>query len=170
MTNWTIMDLGPATPKNYNRSKRIAEKARRKAPNKAEKTILGGMVSECAFVYEWLSTGRRPGSMKGAETGYRESNWDPAWIDSYASPNGWYTDRTQFSGELSAHDRFRIEEAMRELSDREKQCYMLYHVDGMSEYDIARELNLGRSTVQKFLERANKKIEDAKVSSLFLRE
>jgi predicted DNA-binding protein YlxM (UPF0122 family) len=53
---------------------------------------------------------------------------------------------------------------------RHKQCFMMYHVDGMSEYDIARELNVGRSTVQKFLERAKQKIEYAKVSSLFLLE
>jgi RNA polymerase sigma factor (sigma-70 family) len=167
---WTIMDLGAATSENYRRSKNIARYALNKTTKEAKdvRGVISSMISECEFVEEWLETGRRPGSYKGVERGYKETNWDPAWLDSYASPNGWYTDRTQFSGELSKEDRFRIEDAMSTLSDRERQCFMMYHVDGMSEYDIARELHLGRSSVQKFLERAKEKIEEAKMSSLFL--
>ncbi|WP_376768651.1 sigma factor-like helix-turn-helix DNA-binding protein [Paenibacillus foliorum] len=59
---------------------------------------------------------------------------------------------------------------MHDLTDREKQCFMMYHVDCMSEYDIVLELHLGRSTVQNFIEQATKKIEDTKMNRLFLLE
>jgi RNA polymerase sigma factor (sigma-70 family) len=167
---WTIINLGSATPENYRRSRLIAKHVHGQTKDKAHRAVINGMISECEYVEDWLSTGRRPGSFKGIERPYVVKNWDPAWIDAYSSPNGWYTDRTQFSGDLTDVQRFRIEEAMRDLSARERQCFMLYHVDGMSEYDIALELHLGRSTVQKFLERAKVKIEEAKMSSLFLME
>jgi RNA polymerase sigma factor (sigma-70 family) len=154
----------------YRNTRASLERSRNNTDNPSDKEKLGSMISDCTYALEWLETGRRPGSMRGIEHAYKTSTWDPAWLDSYASPNGWYTDRTQFSGELSQADRFRIEDAMSTLSDRERQCFMMYHVDGMSEYEIAQELNVGRSTVQKFLERAKEKIEDAKMSSLFLLE
>lgn len=167
---WTIMDLGKATPDNYRRAKNLARYALSKTDKKAKdvRGIITSMISECGYVEEWLETGRRPGSFKGVERAYKECSWDPAWLESYASPNGWEIDRTEFSGELTPSQRFRIEDAMSTLSDRERQCYMLYHVDGMSEYDIARELQLGRSSVHKFLDRAKEKIEESKMNSLFL--
>ncbi|UKS27192.1 LuxR C-terminal-related transcriptional regulator [Paenibacillus sp. HWE-109] len=171
-SGWTIMDLGKATPDNYRRAKNLARYALSKTDKKAKdiRGIITSMISECEYVEEWLETGRRPGSFKGAERAYKELSWDPNWIESYASPNGWYMDRTQFSGELSPNQRFRIEEAMCTLSDREKQCFMLYYVDGMSEYDIARELQLGRTTVQDYLQNAKRKIENEKLTNLFLAE
>jgi RNA polymerase sigma factor (sigma-70 family) len=160
--NDSVLDLIPG----YNRSLRLATKARETAPED-EQEIYKGMIADLNYALEWMRHGGNPYRRHGAEKKYARS-WDPAWLDHYKSPHGRYTDRTQFTGELSADDRFRIEEAMRELSEREKQCYMLYHVDGMSEYDIAIELQIGRSTVQKFMERATTKIENAKLTSLFL--
>jgi RNA polymerase sigma factor (sigma-70 family) len=162
--NESVTDLIPG----YRQTKRMLEKARENTTDKVQRSLIGGAISDKLYELEWLETGRRPGSRRGIEKGYKVSSWDPAWLDAYASPTGRYTDRTQFTGELTADDRFRIEEAMRDLSQREKQCYVLYHVDGMDEYEIARELNLGRSTVHEYMERATTKIENAKLTSLFL--
>ncbi|NOU95610.1 hypothetical protein GC093_20595 [Paenibacillus sp. LMG 31456] len=164
--NASIIDLIPA----YRHTKRMIEKAKDACDpkeQKAQRELFGSMIQDCEYVLEWLATGRRPGSMRGVEKRY-ERPWDPAWLDRYESPNGWTVQRE--SRELTADECFRLEEAMHDLTDREKQCFIMYHVDGMSEYDIALELHLGRSTVQKFLERAAKKIEDAKMNSLFLLE
>lgn len=162
--NESVTDLIPG----YRQTRAMLRKARDVNEIPSGDGTIGSMISDVEYVLEWLETGRRPNSYKGIERAYKTSSWDPAWLDSYASPNGWYTDRTQFSGELTKEQRFRIQDAMSTLSDRERQCFMMYHVDGMSEYDIALELHVGRSTVQKFLERAKEKIEDAKMSSLFL--
>lgn len=160
--NDSVTDLIPG----YRHTRRTLEAARTCSTDRAKKETIGGMISDVDYALEWLHTGRRPGARQGVEQPYRIRSWDPAWIDAYHSPNGWSVQRE--SRDLTDDERFRIEEAMRDLSAREKQCFMMYHVDGMSEYDIAQELHLGRSTVQKFLERAEKKIEDAKMNSLFL--
>jgi len=168
--SWTFIQLGPADIQNYSRTRSTIIKALNRVPkeDKAQRELLGGMLSECDFVLEWLRTGRRPGSLRGVERRY-ERAWDPQWIDRYHSPSGWTVEREK-TRELTADERFRIEEAMRDLSPRERQCFMMYHVDGMSEYEIAQELHIGRATVHTFLERAAEKIENAKVSSLFLLE
>lgn len=152
---------------------KIEKKADRedKAAFKAQKELLGGMIVDCEFALEWMRIGGNPDRRRGTDKqGVYARSWDPAWIDSYSSPNGWYTDRTEFSGELTDEQRFRIEEAMRDLSVREKQCFMLYHVDGMSLRDIAVDLSLAKSTVQTNIERASEKIKYAKLNSLFLLE
>lgn len=167
--NWTFMHLGQADIKNYNRTRYTIMKALNRTPkdNKAQRELLGAMLSECDYVLEWLRTGRRPDSRRGVERRY-ERTWDPAWIDRYHSPSGWTLEREAFSRDLTDDERFRIEEAMRDLSTRERQCFMMYVVDGMSYGDIAQELHLARGTVQNNVERAREKIEYTKVSSLFL--
>lgn len=162
--NESVTDLIPG----YRHTRRTLELARERSTEKANRETIGSMLSDVDYALEWLHTGRRPGARRGVERGYRVRTWDPAWLDTYRSPSGWSVERE--SRDLTQEERFRIEEAMRDLSERERQCFMLYHVDGMSEYEIALELHLGRSTVQTYLERAKLKIEDAKANSLFLIE
>jgi len=162
--NESVLDLIPA----YRATRKALTQARERTQEKAEKERLGEMLGDVEYILEWLETGRKPGQLRGVERRY-ERAWDPQWIDRYHSPSGWTVEREK-TRELTADERFRIEEAMRDLSPRERQCFMMYHVDGMSEYGIAQELHLGRSTVHTFLERAAEKIEYAKVSSLFLLE
>ncbi|MFD7521427.1 sigma-70 family RNA polymerase sigma factor [Paenibacillus chitinolyticus] len=163
-----IIDLGGATKSNYQHSRMVAKRLLAQTQDEGSRTVIAGMVSDCNYVLEWLETGRRPGSVRGIERGYEVRLWDPAWLESYQSPSGWTVERE--SRDLTADELFRIEEAMAELSPRERQCFMLYHVDGMSFGDISRELHIGRSTIQTNIERAREKIEYAKLNSLFLME
>lgn len=143
-----------------------AEAANQARGWEAQAKEIGELISNVEYVLEWLEHGGNPSRRRGAEKSYKVKSWDPAWLDAYHSPHGWTVQRE--SRELTQDERFRIEEAMRDLTDRERQCFLMYHVDGMSEYDIALELHLGRSTVQEYLIRAKRKIEEAKASSLFL--
>lgn len=161
--NDSVLDLIPG----YRKTKRTLEAARTQATEKADKEVLGGMISDVDYALEWMQHGGNPYRRRGVEARY-ERSWDPAWIDAYHSPSGWSVERE--IRDLSQQDRFRIQEAMADLSDREKQIFMLYHVDGMSITEIAQELHVGRSTVQTTLERAKDKIEYAKLNSLFLLE
>lgn len=164
---WTYTDLGGAEADDYNRTRRLIIKALNRTEDKAQRELLGSMLAECDYVLEWLRTGRRPGQLRGVERRY-ERPWAPEWLDRYQSPSGWEIERQSVSRELTEDERFRIEEAMRDLSPRERQCYMMYHVDGMSEYEIARELHLARGVVQSYIKRAKEKIEDQKLNNLFL--
>lgn len=169
--NYTIMDLGPATAENYRRSRKMTRALHARTTDKTERSRIAEMVAECDYVIDWLETGRRPGSFKGVERAVRIQTWDPAIIDSYSSPNSrWVVERDRSSRDLTEDERFRIEEAMRDLSERERQCYMLHVVDGMTFEEISRELHVGRSSVQTYIERAREKIENTKLTSLFLLE
>lgn len=167
----TIMNLGPATAANYKRSGRMARALLARTQDKGERRVIGEMIGDCEYVSEWLQTGRRPGSMRGIERSYEIRLWDPAWIERYNSASGRYSiERDKTSRDLTDEERFKIEEAMRDCSPREKQCFIMYHVDGMSYEEIGMELNLGKSTVQTYVDRATAKIENAKLTSLFLLE
>lgn len=166
---YTIMNMGPATADNYRRSRKMTRALHAKSADKAERRVLAEMVAECDYVIDWLETGRRPGSVRGVERAVRVQTWDPAILDGYSSPNSrWVVERDKSSRDLTEDERFRIEEAMRDLSERERQCYMLHVVDGMTFEEISRELHVGRSSVQTYIERAREKIELTKQTSLFL--
>lgn len=49
-------------------------------------------------------------------------------------------------------------EGITSFSSRENQCYFMYTVEGMSFSRIAEELNISKSSVQRYIERAREKI------------
>lgn len=159
--NDSVIDLIPA----YRATRKALQQMRQRTEDVADKERIGGMLGDVEYALEWLETGRNPKSLRGVERRY-ERPWAPEWLDRYASPSGWSIERD--SRDLTEEERFRIEEAMRDLSPRERQCYMLHVVDGMSFGEIARELHIAKSTVQDYVEIARRKIEDAKATSLFL--
>lgn len=167
--NKSVTDLIP----NYRNTRRTLEHMKAKLPAKgaeADHETIGSMIQDCDYVLEWLHTGRRPGSTRGVERSYRIRIWDPKWLEEYHSSSSRFTIVREPSRDLTDDERFRIEEAMHDLSPREKQCFILYHADGMTYEEIGMELNVGKSTVQTYIERATAKIENAKLTSLFLLE
>jgi RNA polymerase sigma factor (sigma-70 family) len=197
MGDWTILNLGQATPEKCRENKRalmhLSEEKTKKIKSlqteylKAKKlndfeshaTIMtkigrleddrahiNSMISDLQYIIDWLSSGRRPGSRRGIErrsVQQRSEVWEPSWFDTYVSPAGWAVER-----ELSSNERFQIEDALSTLSKRERQCYTLHHAMGFSYRQIAMELLISRSSVQTNIERAERKIQENKKSSLFL--
>lgn len=159
--NDSVLDLIPG----YRNTKKRLQLALDETDVESDKEFLESMISDVNYALEWMQHGGNPYRRKGAETRYVRP-WDPKWLEQYHSPNGWSVERE--SRDLTPEERFKIEEAMVDLTLREKQMFMMYHVDGMSITDIAQELFVGRSTVQTTLERAKEKIEYSKATSLFL--
>ncbi|WP_438447425.1 sigma-70 family RNA polymerase sigma factor [Gorillibacterium sp. sgz5001074] len=159
--NDSVLDLIPG----YKEAQKRLEKVREQAEDKAWKETLGMCIQNVEYALEWMQHGGNPNRRRGVEKRYVRS-WDPAWIDAYHSPNGWSVERE--SRDLTAEEWEKIKWAMEDLTDREKQMFMMYHVDGMSLSEISQELHVGRSTVQTTLDRAKEKIEYAKATSLFL--
>lgn len=157
----SVMDLVPG----YYRTIYALEKARKATTSEAEKELLGEMISDCHYCIEWIRRGGNPNRRRGVEQRYCRP-WDPKWIERYQSPHGWEVQRE--SRDLTDDERQRIEWAMEDLTMRERQCFMLHVMDGMSYGAIAAELHLGRSTVQDYIENARRKIEYAKLTNLFL--
>lgn len=77
---------------------------------------------------------------------------DPFTMEKYMQPQDAQIRR------LGREDLGRIHQALNELSAREKECYVLHIGQMLNEYEIADMLNLSRTSVQTFLQRAEKKI------------
>ncbi|OKP91311.1 sigma factor-like helix-turn-helix DNA-binding protein [Paenibacillus sp. P32E] len=158
------MDLGPATAGNYHNSRNIAERAYRKA-DADDKKVISGMVSDCEYVEEWLTTGRRPGNKRGIErrAGYeREVLLDPVRMQAFASDS-----KAGSPANLTDDQRFQLQYALDQLSERERECYVLAHGECFSHSTIASMLEIAPGSVSEYIQRAHKKVSNAVENSLF---
>ncbi|MCG7385085.1 sigma factor-like helix-turn-helix DNA-binding protein [Paenibacillus sp. ACRRY] len=167
----SVVDLGEATVLNYQMSRKIADKAydrAKTAENEADKKVISGMVSDCEYVIEWLSTGRRPGNKRGIErrAAYqREKLMDPLKMQAYVQRGN-----AGSPSNLSDWERFQIEDALTGLSDRERECYVMSHGECFSFNEIAQMLCISKGSVEEYINRAQTKVTANLKNSLFLRE
>lgn len=162
-----VIDLGEASISNYQQSLRVARKAYFRA-DADDKKVISGMISDCEYAIEWLSTGRRPGNKRGIEhlAAYqREKLVDPLKMQAYVS-----NAKAGSPSNLSDWERFQIEDALSRLSKRERDCYVMAHGECISFEEIANMLGISRGSVQEYVERAQKKISEDLQTSLFLIE
>lgn len=166
---WKVTKLGEATVGNYKKWRKIVSNAydrAKESDNEADKKIISNMVSECDYVIEWLSTGRRPGNKRGVErlAAYqREKLVDPLKMQAYVQQG-----HAGSSANLSDWQLFQIEDALSRLSPRERECYVMKHGDCHSFADIAMALNISKSAVQSYVKTAQYKISEDLQNSLFL--
>ncbi|MDP5274004.1 sigma factor-like helix-turn-helix DNA-binding protein [Chengkuizengella axinellae] len=152
--------------KQYKDTRRSLTQLKDKTTKKHEREIIGSMISDCEYVIRWIEKGGEPGTVRGIErrSVYQNTKvWDPLWMQSFVSPesHGGFTKITDF-------ERFQIEDALSTLSDRERQCFTLHYGLCFSMSQIANELAVTKASVQEYLDRADKKINDSKSNSLFL--
>lgn len=139
----------------YRKSLKLAENAYFKA-DAADKKIISGMISDCKYVIEWLSTGRRPGNRRGIErrAGYeREIPLEPARMQRFSNDTTYCT-----KAELSEDQQALLEFALEPLSRRERECYMLAHGEGFSHATVAEMLGISAGSVSEYIQRAQRKI------------
>lgn len=169
--NDSVLDLIPG----YRNTKRQLEDARQQSAHTADKEVLGGMISDVDYALEWMQHGGRPQRHRGIERPYSTTStnvteirsWDPKWLEVYRSPSGW-SGHVEEAPVESGQQQWRIDEALRGLSKRERECYVLHHAFGMDQRAIAQELHLSRDSVKTYLERAEQKIKMEKETNLFL--
>lgn len=138
-----------------------------------DKKIIGGMISDLEYAIEWMSTGRRPGLRRGIErrAAYqRERPFDPVLMQTYfrsMNENIYSWDDHIQEDNVSPWDRERIEDALSVLTDREKEIYLMSRGYSLSFSEIASLLNLKKATVQNNIKRAEKKISQQIIESMF---
>lgn len=116
--------------------------------------IVGGMISDLNYSMEWLERGRRPGNRRGIE---RQSVYQrTALLDVDLFPSLNLEPEREIPSDDA--DKRALIDILWNLSNRERQCYVLHMSHGMSYSEIAREIGVTRTSVQKFVERAKKKI------------
>lgn len=124
------------------------------------------MISDVNFAIGWMHTGKRPGSKRGIErrSAYqREKLMDPLLMQAYYSNSS-----AGSPSNLTDDEHNKLEWALCMLTENERDCYVMAHGQGFSFEYIANMLCVEKSTVQKYVERAQKKISDELRGNLFL--
>lgn len=134
--------------------------------HKTERQIIGEMIGDTEFIIEWLETGRRPGNKRGIErrAAYqREKLMDPIRMQAFVDRG-----TAGSSANLTEWQRVQIEDALCGLSERERECYVMANGQCFSHAEIAKLLGISKSSVDTHIKRAQQKISERLVNSLFL--
>lgn len=116
------------------------------------KTITG-MISDMEYSLDWMKRGRRPGNLRGIDR--RSAYQRRVLLDMDLFPSIDLKPKQKY---LTEEQKKQLIDILVELSNRERQCFIMHMAHGMTFAEISEELNLGRSTIQKYIERAKKKI------------
>ncbi|OES45246.1 sigma factor-like helix-turn-helix DNA-binding protein [Domibacillus iocasae] len=127
-----------------------------------DKTLINSMISEMEFAIQWMVSGRNPDARRGADrTG--AYTLDPKLIEAVV-PNRVASEEQK----LTADEQWLLDDVLGDLTQRERDVFTLVKAEGITFEYTAELLGLSKSSVQTYLERAERKIEDRKNGSLFL--
>lgn len=113
------------------------------------------MVSDCKYVIDWLSHGRRPGNKRGIErrAGYeREILLEPIRMQNFTCDF-----KAIPSQGLTEDEQYQLDYILGLLSRRERECYMLANGEGFSHVAIAGMLMISAGSVSEYIQRAQKR-------------
>ncbi|MFC5703179.1 sigma-70 family RNA polymerase sigma factor [Cohnella faecalis] len=145
--------------KEYAKGKRQLEASRKLlSPDHPDQVHLAGMISDMAYAIKWMQSGRQPGIYRGVERRgmYRE----PFVLDKDLFPSLQEAEPVS-PIRLTTEQRQAALEAIRAMSDRERDCYLLYATQGLSYAQIGSALGLSRYTVKEYVQRAKSKAQQA---------
>jgi RNA polymerase sigma-70 factor (ECF subfamily) len=110
------------------------------------------MIRDIEYVIDWLSRGREPGKRKGAD---RVSIYI---VDPFLMDSAQYDVMVSADKENIPTDLKRIDDALKTLSERERDVYILHYGELLSLEEIAQLLSVTKSTIQTTLKRAQCKV------------
>ncbi|RLJ90134.1 RNA polymerase sigma-70 factor (ECF subfamily) [Planococcus citreus] len=127
--------------------------------SKQDLTQINSMIESMNFSMEWLETGRQPGTFKGIDKKsiYQHQSF---------SNMDFIPDITEQLEEgpkqlyMTAEEKIILADIFASLSLRERQCYILHYAGGISWAKIAEEIGVSKGTVQGYIKRAQKKINE----------
>lgn len=118
-----------------------------------DRKLVNGMISDMDYSLEWMKKGRRPGNRRGIErrSAYQRSSY--CEMDIFPSLEN-------EQKEIPTALKYKLLDVLLEFSGRERECYLLHMSQGFSFAQIAKIMGLSRSSVQRYIERAKKKLKD----------
>lgn len=126
--------------------------------DRQDRKTISGMTKDMDFAIEWMETGRQPGTLRGID---KRSIYQRKSLESMdIIPD--ITEQLDINKKrlyLSEEQKSILLNVFTSFSLRERQCYILHTAQGMSMQDIADELGIKKRTVQQYIERARKKVE-----------
>lgn len=114
-------------------------------PYEAEEAkTVSGMLSDMRYALDWMRRGRRPGSRKGAE---RRDIYRRRELLAQVEP-------------LTEEERRRLIDCVAVMTERELACWLFHMAHGLTQNEIADIMNISRSSVRVYLERAKRKVQE----------
>lgn len=128
------------------------------------RNLYSGMVNNLKEAIQWMENGRDPQAYRGADR-----------IDAYvmdhklleimaANP----VIEVSVERKLTDDERWMLEDALAGLTPNERKAFKLVRADRMTFEEVARKMRVQKGTIQKYVERAEKKIAYNKEHSFFL--
>jgi len=124
----------------------------------AEISTVSGMIADMSYAIEWMQTGRRPHSRRGA--GIRDAYSRAILMDMDLLPV--LQPEPEEPLRISEKRKRELARILLRMSERERQCFLLHAVDRLSYAEIAKEIGVSKSSVQRFVERAKSKVEQGR--------
>lgn len=117
------------------------------------------MIESMSYSIEWMETGRQPGTFRGADKKkvYQRQYFEGMDLIPDIKEQ---LDINQKHLFISTEEKIILADIFASLSHRERQCFILHVAQKKSMGEIADEIGVSKSTVQIYINRAKKKVEE----------
>lgn len=129
----------------------------KKDDREVEKQI-NSMIDSMTFAINWMETGRNPDSQRGIDKKsiYHKQFFESIDVIPDITDQLYDIDSKQLY--MTSEEKSILADIFTSWSLKERHCYIEHVVNNKSLQTIANDLNIGKSTVQKYIERAKNKV------------
>ncbi|MGE7931856.1 RNA polymerase subunit sigma-70 [Viridibacillus arvi] len=129
----------------------------KKDDREVEKQI-NSMIDSMTFAINWMETGRDPDSHRGIDKKsiYHKQFFESIDVIPDITDQLYDIDSKQLY--MTSEEKSILADIFTSWSLKERHCYIEHVVNNKSLQTIANDLNIGKSTVQKYIERAKNKV------------
>ena len=123
---------------------------------------INSMIDSMSFSLEWMTTGRQPGTYRGVDEkavyhrrSYENIDLIPDIVEQLEEDD--INKKHLF---MTREEKIILGDILSSFSLRERTCYILHEGQKMSMAKIADELGITKRSVQQYIERARKKVQE----------
>lgn len=132
-----------------------------------ELNVMRSMYSELQFIIKWLRIGHNPNQYNGIEN-LQSYTLDHKVLEAVIDSNHYTKVCMDEYSDYTENMNSRVSHALSRLTLNERDVFIMIKCEQLSFAEVAELMNIKKGSVQKYYERAMKKIEDERVSNLFL--
>lgn len=126
-------------------------------------TCINSMLSDLDYATEWLRTGKQPDALRGINS---KGRYQKQYLESIECipdiTEQLGVDINEKSLYMTQEEKGILISILSSFSARERQCYLMHVAERRSMSEIADVLDLKKRSVQQYIERARKKVEQEK--------
>jgi len=123
--------------------------------DKLDKETLNSMIRDMSFIIKWIEQGKNPEELRGIDI---RKNYHIKYLSNMEILPDITEQIEREPPKLTDEQKQIIIKVIESLSDRERDCFILYATQGLSMSEIAGDLGISKSAVQRYIERAKIKI------------